>query len=56
MSSSKNSVLPASTKLAITNKRSCSKPIHKKTSLEDLAEEGYTIGKKFGDGSYSKVK
>ena len=28
----------------------------RKTSVEDLAEEGYTIGRKLGEGSYSTVR
>lgn len=60
MSTSKHSAVLASMatskKLAINSEESCSKSTHKKTSVEDLAEVGYTIGRVFGEGSYSKVK
>lgn len=32
------------------------KPSSKKNSVEDLADEGYAIGRVLGEGSYCKVK
>lgn len=50
------STLVSARKFQIFKKKTCSKPAHKKTSVEDLAEEGYTIGRVLGEGSYCKVK
>ena len=46
----------ASSKKYWINKRTWSKPGPSKTSVEDLAEQGYTIGRMLGEGSYCKVK
>lgn len=46
----------ASKKLPTNRKVTGCKPACKKSSVEDLAEEGYTIGRILGEGSYSKVR
>lgn len=43
-------------KLVINAEKPSSKSILKKTSLEDLAENGFTIGRMCAQGTYSKVK
>lgn len=45
-----------SKKFHISDNITCSKSIGRKSSVDDLAEEGYIFGRLLGQGSYSKVK
>lgn len=57
---SKNSALltrsGSSKKLHSSSNIISKKSVHRKSSVEELAEEGYIFGRLLGQGSYSKVK
>lgn len=59
-SSLRNWALPlksaASKKFHICDNIINSKSVGRKSSVDDLAEEGYIFGRLLGQGSYSKVK
>ena len=46
----------ASSKKYRLSKRNVSHRARRKTSVEDLEEEGYIIGRVLGEGSYCKVR
>lgn len=47
---------PFSSNYSVSSNIMCIKTAYEKTSVEDLTEEGYTIGSVLGEGSYSKIK